>query len=131
MAENVLLKLEFNTPNGYIPFPDIQPQHYIEAIQYHIDIAHKRIKAIEEVGEPNFEDTIEALEFATYEVHYIYGIAYNLNYAETNTELQEVYGKLTEIITNFQNDITLNEKLFLQIKQVYDSKESLDLTTEQ
>ena len=48
MAENLLIKLEFNTPEGFIPFPDIQPQHYIEAIQYHIDIARERIQAIED-----------------------------------------------------------------------------------
>jgi peptidyl-dipeptidase Dcp len=131
MSENLLLKLEFNTPNGYIPFPDIQPQHYIEAIQYHIDIAHERIKAIEEISDPNFTNIIEALEFAVYEVYYIYGIADNINYAETNTKLQEIFTELSEIITNFQNDISLNEKLFLQIKQVYDNKGNLDLTIEQ
>lgn len=131
MAENVLLKLEFHTPEDYIPFPDIQPQHYIEAIQYHIAIARERIQAIEEVSEPDFYTSIEALEFATYEVNYIYGIASNLNVAETNPELQEVFAQLSEITTNFWNDITLNEKLFFQIKQVYDSKEHLDLTIEQ
>lgn len=131
MAENLLLKLEFNTPNGYIPFPDIQPQHYIEAIQYHIDIARERIKVIKEISEPNFNNIIEALEFATYEVSYIYDIAYNLNYAETNPELQEVYGELAEITTHFWNDITLNEKLFFQIKHLYDNKNTLDLTIEQ
>ena len=131
MAENLLIKLEFNTPEGFIPFPDIQPQHYIEAIQYHIDIARERIQAIEEVSEPDFNNIIEALEFAVYEVYYIYGIVDNINYAETNTELQEIFTELSEIITNFQNDISLNEKLFLQIKQVYDNKGNLDLTIEQ
>jgi peptidyl-dipeptidase Dcp len=131
MAENLLIKLEFNTPNGYIPFPDIQPQHYIEAIQYHIDIAHERIKVIEEISESNFENTIEALEFAVYEVYYIYGIADNLNYAETNPGLQELFAELSEIITHFGNDISLNEKLFLQVKKIYNDKEHIDLTTEQ
>lgn len=131
MTENVLLKLEFNTPTGFIPFQDIQPQHYIEAIHYHVDIARERIQSIEEISEPNFTNIIEALEFAVYEVYYIYGIASNLNFAETNPELQEVFARLREIVTNFQNDISLNEKLFLQIKYVYDNKESLDLTTEQ
>jgi peptidyl-dipeptidase Dcp len=131
MAENLLLKLEFNTPNDYIPFPDIQLQHYIEAIQYHIDIARERIQSIEEISEPNFNTIIEALEFATYEVQYIYSIADNLNSADTNSELQEVFTELSEIITHFWNDITLSEKLFVQIKQVYDNRENLNLAIEQ
>lgn len=131
MARNLLLQLEFNTPSGYIPFTDIQPQHYIEAIQYHIDIARKRIEAIENSIDINFHTIIEVLEFTTYEVQYIYSIADNLNSADTNSELQEVFVQLSEITTHFWNDITLNEKLFLQVKQVYDNKENLDLTIEQ
>jgi peptidyl-dipeptidase Dcp len=129
MAENLLIKLEFNTPNGYIPFPDIQPQHYIEAIQYHIDIARERVKTIEEISEPNFNNIIEALEYATYEVQYIHSMAENLNSADTNPELQEIVMKLGELTTVFWNDITLNPKLFSQVKQVYQHKDNLNVST--
>jgi len=126
---NPLIDLRFNTPEGFIPFGEIQNSHYIEAIQHHISIAKTRIKAIEELASPNFENTIEALEYTTYEVQYIHRMAENLNLADTNPELQEVILELGEIITNFWNDIALNSKLFSQIKQVYQNKESLNLTT--
>jgi len=126
---NPLIDLRFNTPEGFIPFEEIQNSHYIEAIQHHISIAKTRIKAIEELASPNFENTIEALEYTTYEVQYIHRMAENLNLADTNPELQEVILELGEIITNFWNDIALNSKLFSQIKQVYQNKESLNLTT--
>jgi len=128
MNTNPLIDLSFNTPEGFIPFGEIQNSHYIEAIQYHIEIAKSRIKAIEELAEPNFENIIEALEYATYEVQYINRIAENLNLADTNPELQEVILKLGEITTNFWNDIALNAKLFSQVKRVYQNKESLNLT---
>lgn len=128
MNTNPLIDLSFNTPEDFIPFGEIQNSHYIEAIQYHIEIAKSRIKAIEELAGPNFENIIEALECATYEVQYINRIAENLNLADTNPELQEVILKLGEITTNFWNDIALNAKLFSQIKQVYQNKESLNLT---
>ncbi len=131
MARNLLLNLDFNNPDGYIPFLDIQPQHYIEAIQYHIDIAKSRIQAIEEISKPDFNNIIEALEFATYEVQYIHTIADNLNSADTNSELQEICAQLSEITTHFWNDISLNENLFLQVQKVYDNKEYLDLPIEQ
>lgn len=68
MNTNPLVDLSFNTPEGFIPFGEIQTSHYIEAIKHHIEIAKNRIKAIEELSSPNFENTIEALEYATYEV---------------------------------------------------------------
>ena len=129
MNINPLIDLRFNTPEGFIPFEEIQNSHYIEAIQHHISIAKTRIKAIEELASPNFENTIEALEYTTYEVQYIHRMAENLNLADTNPELQEVILELGEIITNFWNDIALNSKLFSQIKQAYQNKESLNLTT--
>jgi peptidyl-dipeptidase Dcp len=129
MNNNPLIDLSFNTPEGFIPFGEIQNSHYIEAIQHHIEIAKNRIKTIEELSEPNFENTIEALEYATYEVQYIHLIAENLNVADTNPELQEVILELGEIITNFWNDISLNAKLFSQVKQVYQNKDNLNLTT--
>ena len=129
MAENLLIKLEFNTPDSFIPFAEIKPSHYIEAIQYHIDIAHERIKVIEEISDPNFNNIIEALEYATYEVQYIHSMAENLNSADTNPELQEIVIKLGELTTVFWNDISLNPKLFSQVKQVYVHKANLNLST--
>jgi peptidyl-dipeptidase Dcp len=128
MNLNSLIDLAFNTPDDFIPFGKIQTSHYIEAIQYHIKIAKSRIKAIEELSKPNFENTIEALEYATYEVQYIHRMAENLNLVDTNPELQEVVVKLGEINTNFWNDISLNSKLFSKVKQVYQNKENLHLS---
>lgn len=129
MNTNPLIDLAFNTLDDFIPFGEIQNSHYIEAIQYHIKIAKNRIQVIEELADPNFENTIEALEYATYEVQYIHRMAENLDLADTNPELQEVVLKLGEINTNFWNDIALNAKLFSKVKQVYQNKENFNLTT--
>lgn len=129
MNTNPLIDLTFNTPDDFIPFGEIQTAHYIESIQHHIEIAKTRIQFIEELADPNFENTIEALEYATYEVQYIHRMANNLNFADTNPELQEVSLKLGEINTNFWNDIALNAKLFSQVKKVYENKTNLNLTT--
>ena len=119
MNTNPLIDLTFNTPDDFIPFGEIQTAHYIESIQHHIEIAKTRIQFIEELADPNFENTIEALEYATYEVQYIHRMADNLNFADTNQELQEVSLKLGEINTNLWNDIAINAKLFSQVKKVY------------
>jgi Zn-dependent oligopeptidase len=129
MNSNPLIDLSFNTPEGFIPFGEIKNSHYIEAIEYHIQVAKKKIQAIEQILEPDFTNTIEALEYSTYEVQYINRIAENLDLADTNTELQEVILKLSEITTNFWNDISLNEKLFSQVKKVYENKDNINLST--
>jgi len=129
MNSNPLIDLSFNTPEGFIPFGEIKNSHYIEAIEYHIQVAKKKNQAIEQILEPDFTNTIEALEYSTYEVQYINRIAENLDLADTNPELQEVILKLSEITTNFWNDISLNEKLFSQVKKIYENKDNINLST--
>ena len=129
MNSNPLIDLSFNTPEGFIPFGEIKNSHYIEAIEYHIQVAKKKIQAIEQILEPDFTNTIEALEYATYEVQYINRIAENLDLADTNPELQEVILKLSEITTNFWNDISLNSNLFAQVKKIYENKDNINLST--
>lgn len=129
MSSNALIGLSFNTPEGFIPFAEIKPSHYIEAIQHHIAIAKDKIKAIEEISEPDFNNIIEALEYATYEVQYIHRMAENLNSADTNSELQEVILKLGELTTIFWNDISLNSKLFSKVRHLYENKDNLNLPT--
>jgi peptidyl-dipeptidase Dcp len=58
-------------------------------------------------------------------------ILFNLNSAETTKELQAVAQEVSPLMTRFSNDITLNEKLFSRIRTIYDSKDSIGLTTEQ
>jgi len=126
---NLLVALDFNAPDRFIPFGEIKNSHYIEAIEYHIQSAKSKIEAIEQILEPDFYNTIEALEYSTYEVQYINRIAENLDLADTNSELQEVILKLGEITTTFWNDIALNKSLFYQVKKVYDNQDQLDLST--
>jgi peptidyl-dipeptidase Dcp len=54
-----------------------------------------------------------------------------LNSAETNDEIQKIAQDVSPLLSEFSNDITLNENLFKRVKAVYDSKAELDLTTEQ
>ena len=44
--------------------------------------------------------------------------------------MQKIAQEVSPLLTEFSNDIALNENLFKRIKSVYDQKESLDLTTE-
>ncbi|HQF47304.1 MAG TPA: M3 family metallopeptidase, partial [Flavobacterium alvei] len=46
-------------------------------------------------------------------------------------EMQKIAQEVSPLLTEFSNDITLNEDLFQRIKTVYEQKESLNLSPEQ
>ena len=55
----------------------------------------------------------------------------NLLSAETNDELQAVAEKMMPLLTEHSNNITLNEKLFARIKEVYDNVDKAMLSVEE
>jgi len=74
---------------------------------------------------------LEALDFSGQQLDRISSIFFNLNSAETNEEIQKIAQEVSPILSEFSNDITLNEGLFARAKAVYEQCDSLDLTTEQ
>ena len=54
-----------------------------------------------------------------------------MNGAMSSDELQVISKEISPKITKHEDDINLNEKLFIRVKSVYDQKETLDLNAEQ
>ncbi|WP_452221901.1 M3 family metallopeptidase [Lacinutrix salivirga] len=122
----------FNTNYNTAPFLAIENAHFLPAIQEGIKNAKAEIDAIVNNTEaPTFENTIEALEFSGEQLNRVSSIFFNLNSAETNEEIQKLAQEISPLLSEFGNDITLNEALFLKVKAVYDQKDNLDLSTEQ
>lgn len=114
------------------PFEQIKNEHFKPAFIEAIENARKEIDAIaENTEEPTFENTLEALDFSGKQLDRISSIFFNLNSAETNDEIQKIAQEVSPLLSEFSNDITLNESLFKRIKSVYDQKNQLDLTVEQ
>lgn len=119
-------------PFDEAPFSKIKNEHFKPAFLQAIKDAKKEIDAIVANTEaPTFENTLEALDFAGYQLDRISSIFFNLNSAETNEEIQKIAQEVSPWLSEFSNDITLNEGLFARIKTVYEQRDSLDLTTEQ
>jgi len=128
---NTLLK-HFNTTYNTAPFSEIKTEDYKPAIITLIEDTKKEIDAITNTTDtPTFKNTIEALEYSGQQLDRVTSIFFNLNSAETNDEVQKIAQELSPILSEFGNDITLNEALFKRVKTVYDSKNTLTLTTEQ
>ena len=126
------LTQNFNTKNNTAPFSQIKLEDYKPAFLENITSAKAEIDAIINNPEaPTFENTIEALDFSGATLDRLSSIFFNLNSAETSDEMQKIAQEVSPLLTEFSNDIALNEELFQRVKVVYDQKDSLSLTVEQ
>lgn len=127
-----ILSTKFNTKHDTAPFSQIKLEDYLPAFVENIKIAKAEIDAIIQNPEaPTFKNTIEALDFAGESLERLSSIFFNLNSAETCDEMQQIAQEVSPLLTEFSNDIALNEDLFKRVKAVYDQKDNLNLTLEQ
>ncbi|WP_426429475.1 M3 family metallopeptidase [Winogradskyella sp. HB-48] len=127
-----ILNTYFDTQYNTAPFSKIKNDDFLPAFKIAIEKAKAEIEAIVNNTEiPTFENTIEALDYSGEELDRISSIFFNLNSAETNDEIQKIAQEVSPLLSEFSNDITLNEALFKRVKAVFDSKAEIELTTEQ
>jgi len=127
-----ILNQPFSTNYNTAPFSKIENKDFLPAFKKSIKKAKSEINDIvNNIAAPSFENTIEALDFSGQELDRISSIFFNLNSAETNDEIQKIAQDVSPLLSEFSNDITLNEKLFKRVKTVYNIKDTLELTEEQ
>lgn len=128
---NPLLE-DYSTPYNTSPFSKIKNEYFKPAFEKAIELAKKEIdNIVNNTENATFENTIVALDFSGELLNRISGIFFNLNSAETSDEIQAIAKDVSPLLSEFSNDIGLNEDLFKRIKFVYDNKNKLDLNSEQ
>lgn len=114
------------------PFSKIKNQDFLPAIKKLIEVTKAEIDTItKNTAIPTFENTVEALENTGLQLDRATSIFFNLNSAETNDEIQKIAQEVSPLLSDFSNDLLLNEALFARVKTVYDLKDALDLNAEQ
>ena len=123
---------EYKTPHQTAPFNKIKIEHYEPALLEGIKRHQAEIDAIVNNTEaPTFENTIVALDFAGEMLGRVTSVFFNLNSAETSDEMQALAQKLSPVLTEHSNNVSLNEKLFSRIKYVYETINKDALSAEQ
>ena len=126
------LSAPFQTKHNTAPFSQIKLEDYLPAFIENIASARAERDAIAtNLEAPTFENTIVALDFSGEQLDRLSSIFFNLNSAETCDEMQKIAQEVSPLLTEFSNDVALNENLFKRVKAVYDQKNSLTLTPEQ
>ncbi len=119
-------------PYGAPQFDKIENQYYIPAFKQAIVEAKAEIDAIiNNPDDPTFENTIEALEYAGSTLNQVSHIFYNLLEANTNEEMQNIAEEINPLTTEFSMYVSLNESLFQRVNQIYNQKNTMNLTAEE
>ena len=123
---------QYHTPHETVPFDRIKTEHYEPAILEGIRLQNAEIEAIIQNPEKaDFTNTMEAFDESGELLDKVVAVFGNMLSAETNDDLQELAQKIMPLLSEHSNNITLNEKLFARVKEVYNQKEALQLTQEQ
>ncbi|MCS7018113.1 MAG: M3 family metallopeptidase [Cytophagales bacterium] len=121
----------FNTPHETLPFDKIKLEHFMPALQEALARGRKEIDAIANNPQPpTFENTIVALDQSGEMLNRVQSAMFNLNSAETSPELQKIVKEASPLLSEYNNDILLNAKLFERIKKLYDQRQNLKLDVE-
>lgn len=131
-TDNALLKPFSNTPHQTPPYDKIRTEQFMPAIEAGIAKGRQEIQAIaNSTAKPTFSNTILALEDAGEDLSRVTRVMGHLNGAETTPELQKVVKEASPLLTEYGNDISLNEKLFARVRAVWDARASLRLDTQE
>ncbi len=122
---------EWNTPYGIPPFEKIQLTDYIPAIKAGIEEQNKELEAILNNQEaPTFENTVAAYELSGKTLTKTAAVLFNLQETEGSDEMNKVVEEATALMTEHEDNISMNKAFFERVKAVYDADQS-GLTREQ
>ena len=122
---------EWDTPYGIPPFEKIQLTDYIPAIKAGIEEQNKELEAILNNQEaPTFENTIAAYELSGKTLTKTSAVLFNLQETEGSDEMNKVVEEATALMTEHEDNISMNKAFFERVKAVYEADQS-GLTREQ
>lgn len=113
---------------GVPQFGLIGVDDYLPAFEAGIAEAKSEIDAIVANPEPpDFENTVEALEYSGRTLDRVSSVFFNLLEAETDDRMQAVAEKVSPMLTEYSMYVSMNGQLFDRVRYVYDRKLSLSL----
>lgn len=117
---------------GAPPFDQIRNEHYLPAFKEGIKRQQSEIEAIaNNTDAPTFDNTIAALDFSGELLKKVSSVFFNLYSANTNDEMAKIANEISPVLSEHNDNIYLNEKLFARVKTIFDNRGKLGLTAEQ
>jgi len=117
---------------GAPPFDQIKNEHYMPAFTEGIKQHQAEIDAIANSKDaPTFDNTIAAIDFSGELLKKVSTVFFNLYSCDTNSSLDKIAKDMSPVLSEHNDNIYLNEKLFARVQKLYDNRAKLGLTPEQ
>ncbi len=123
--DNPLLNLQNTKPIDFAKILERKGIDFLPALEYYKKITLERIEKIKSEKEPDFENTILALELSNQEIQECASAYYVLFNSECIPEIQELALTISEFLANLSNDIYLDDILFQKVNEVYQTKKGI------
>ncbi len=124
-AEMNPLLASYETPFSAIPYDRITLEHFVPAVK---ECIVKENEVIEEIcnnsEKATFENTIAKFDYSSTGLTVVVCAFNALINARSYDEILAVEEEIQQLCTRHQNDISLNERLFARIKEVYEADNS-------
>ena len=98
--------------HGAYPFDLVKPEHFLPALEAAMETAKKNLNEYKNNKGIDFQHVIVEKSDITEKVDYIAGMFFNLHSAECSEELEKISPQMTETLTRFGNDISLDPIIF-------------------
>ncbi len=120
--QNPLL-VKSSLPFGAPDFSKIQESDYLPAFEAAIKDQRANIqKIVSKKKKPTFQNTILAYENSGMLLDRVSNVFFGLTSAHKTPGIAETQKKVMPLLTNLENEISFNQKLFERIKYVYDNE---------
>ena len=120
--QNPLLQ-KSGLPFGAPDFSKIQEGDYLPAIEAAIKLQRENIrKIVSNKQKPDFKNTILAYEESGVLLDKVTSVFFGLTSAHKTPVIAETQKKVSPLLTELENEISFNQKLFERIKYVYDNE---------
>ncbi|MDP5359847.1 MAG: M3 family metallopeptidase, partial [Paracoccaceae bacterium] len=126
------LLAEWTTPFGLPPFDLISDDDYKPAVEAALAQSRANIAAISDnPAEPDFANTIEALERADETLGRVLSAFYSVAGADSNPAREALQREFAPMLSAYSSEVSENKALFARVEAVWDNRDALDLTDEQ
>ena len=126
MSNNPFLQL-----SGNPKWENLQPHHIREDITLALEKAEENLQKIRELqsDETTFANTVKALENASYELNYAWGLITHLDAVCNSPELREAHNEMLPAVSAFGAKITLDPELWKALQAFSKSEEAISLNS--
>lgn len=127
-TENNPFMSEYENEYGIPPFDKITYADYEPAVDAGIEQQNAEIDSIiKNTAEPNFENTILALDNSGEILSKVSGVLFALSESDNTPEMQKLTETLMPKLTAQSDGMYMNDSLFAKVKAVYDNADKLGM----